>query len=72
MVTQAQVHGLGEFARLGFTLEHPDDHTVALLHEGRSVAIFSQTGASEKSLQRECALHLVKKHGWSGALWSKK
>lgn len=68
-MTQAQVQGLGEFARLGFTLHHPDDHVVALLHEGRSVALFSQTGATPESLQAECSRHLVKCHGWDGALW---
>ncbi len=72
MTTEAQIQGLGQFARWGFTLEHPDDHILLLLHEGETVSRFSQTGASEKSLQRECALHLVKCHGWSGCLWSRK
>ena len=69
MVTQLQVQGLGQFAQWGFTLKHPDDHIVALLHEGRSIALFSQTGATQESLQKECALHLVLKHEWGGALW---
>lgn len=72
MVTEAQIQGLGEFARWGFTLEHPDDHILLLLHEGEQVAHFSQTGATEKSLQEECARHLVEHHGWDGCLWSRK
>ena len=58
MPTQAQVQGLGEFARQGFTLEHPDDHVVLLMHEGELVSRFSQTGATEQSIQEECARHL--------------
>ncbi len=56
MTTQAQVQGLGEFADRGFTLEHPDGH------EGEQIAIFSETRATQKGLQRECARHLAKKH----------
>ena len=69
MVTEAQVQGLGEFARWGFTLEHPDDHVLVLTHEKEMVARFSQTGATPESLQEECAKHLVMKHGWDGCLW---
>ena len=72
MTTQAQVHGLGEFARCGFTLEHDGTITVFLLHEGELVARFSQVGATEESLQEECAKHLVTKHSWDGALWEKE
>ena len=72
MTTEAQVQGLGEFTNRGFTLEHPDDHMVLLLHEGEQVAIFSQTGATESGLQSECAAHLVMKHGWDGCLWGKE
>ena len=72
MTTVAQVQGLGEFARWGFTLGHPDDHTVVLLHEGRSIAIFSQTGTTEESIENECSRHLVMKHGWDGCLWPEK
>ena len=72
MTTQAQIQGLGEFARWGFTLYHPDDHVVALLHEGRSIALFNQTGATEKSIQAECARHLVMKHGLDGCQSSRK
>jgi len=72
MVTKAQVNGLGQFALWNFTLEHPDDHTLVLLHEGRSIGIFSQTGATQGSLQNECSLHLVKCHGWDGCLWSRE
>lgn len=68
MTTQAQIRGLGEFARWGFTLEHPDDHILLLLHEGERVAMFSQLGATPESLQEECARHLVIKHSWNGRL----
>ena len=63
MTTQAQVQGLGEFVRWGFTLEHHGDHVVVLQHQGELVARFSQTGATEQSLQAECARHLVTEHG---------
>lgn len=68
MTTQAQVQGLGEYARFGFTLEHCDDHVVELRHEGEFVARFSQLGATEESLQAECARHLANKHGRDGCL----
>ena len=64
MVTEVQVKGLGEFAKWGFTLEHPDDHLLLLMHEGEQVAVFSQTGATQESLQEECARHLEEKHLW--------
>ena len=69
MVTEVQVKGLGEFARRGFRLDHPDDHVLVLMHEEEMVARFSQTGATEESLQEECARHLVETHGWDGCLW---
>jgi hypothetical protein len=69
MLTEAQLWGLGNFASYGFTLEHPDDHIVVLFHQGGRVANFSQTGATEESIQAECARHLVMKHHWDGALW---
>ncbi len=72
MVTQAQTQGLGVFANFKFTLYCPDDHTVALLHEGRSIAIFRLTGATEESIQEKCCRHLALKHGWEGCLWSRK
>lgn len=72
MAVEAQNQGLGSFARWGFTLEHPDDHVVVLLHEGELLARFSQTGATEESLQAECSKHLVIKHGWDGCLWQKE
>ncbi len=62
MQTEAQIQGLGEFACQGFTLEHPDDHVLILMHEGEQVAVFSQTGVMQESLQEECARHLEKKH----------
>jgi hypothetical protein len=71
MTTQAQAQGLGTFEQHGFTLEHPNDHVVELHHEGKFVAWFSQTGATEHSLQAECARHLVNKHDWDGCLWSR-
>lgn len=71
-MTEAQVQGLGEFSRRGFTLEHPDDHIVALCHQGELVARFSQLGATKESLQDECTTHLVKCHGWDGCLWPGK
>jgi len=58
MTTEARVQCLGQFARWGFTLEHPDDHILLLIHEGEQIAVFSQTGATQESLQRECARHL--------------
>ncbi len=64
MATEVQVRGLGEFAGQGFTLEHPDDHLLLLMHEGEQVAVFSQTGATESSLQDECIKHLAENHGW--------
>ena len=72
MTTQAQVQGLGEFGRRGFTLEHLDDHVVLLLHQGELVGRFSQTGATQESLQEECGRHLAIKHGWDGCIWNRK
>lgn len=69
MTTQTQIQGLGEFARQGFTLEHPDDHVVVLLHEGEVIASFSQLGATGESLQAECSKHLAIKHGGYNCLW---
>ncbi|GAI45220.1 unnamed protein product [marine sediment metagenome] len=63
MTAQAQIQGLAEFARQRFTLEHPDDHVVILMHEGEQVAVFSQTGATPDSLQSECAKHLLMENG---------
>ena len=72
MTTQAQIQGLGEFARWGFTLEHDGSMAVFLFHEGELVGRFYQIGVTEESLQGECARHLVMKHGWNGCLWSRK
>ncbi len=41
MATEVQIKGLGEFAHRGFTLRHPDDHLLLLMHEGEQVAVFS-------------------------------
>lgn len=72
MNTEAQRQGLGPFEQRGFTLEHPGDHVLLLIHEGELVARFSQLGATEESIQAECALHLAKCHGWNGCLWSRE
>ena len=69
MTTKVQIEGLGQFAHFGFTLELEGALTVVLLHEGKPVGRFSQTGATEESLQAECALHLATKHGWDGCMW---
>ena len=68
MTTELQTKGLGEFARMGFTLHERDDHLVQLYHEGEEVATFSQLGATPESMQKECADHLIKE-GWDGAIW---
>jgi len=65
MTTRHQSQGLGEFAAHGFTLEHPDDHILLLMHQGEVLGMFSQTGATAESIQDECAEHLVTKHGWN-------
>jgi len=72
MTTQAQAQGLGQFTRCGFTLEHDGAMAVFLLHEGELIGRFSQTGATETSLQAECARHLTMKHGWDGCIWNRK
>jgi len=72
MPTQVQIQGLGQFGRRGFTLEHLGCEVVLLLHEGELVGRFSQIGATEESIQRECAQHLAKCHGWEGRLWSSR
>lgn len=64
MTTDAQVEGVGEFARWGFTLDHVIDDEVLLMHEGEQIASFLQTAATERSLQAECARHLAKRHGY--------
>ena len=71
MTTKVQIEGLGQFSRWGFTLQHPDDHLLLLMHEGELVARFSQTGATEESLQEECARHLALHHRWNGCIWNK-
>ncbi len=47
-----------EVMRQGFSLCHPDDHVVLLIHEGEQVAVFSQTGATRESIEAECESHL--------------
>jgi len=51
-----------ELIRQGFSLCHPDDHVVLLMHEGKQVAVFSQTGATRESIEAECETHLSKEH----------
>ncbi len=72
MVTEAQVPGLGGFAQCGFTLEHPDDHVLFLMHQDERIALFSQLGATEDTIQAECARHLAIHHGWDGCLWQRE
>ena len=62
MVRRAQIEGLGEFAHRGFTLKHPDNHGLFLMHEGERIAVFSKSGATSASLQAKCAEHLAKSH----------
>lgn len=64
MATRAQFNSQREFVTRGFTLKYPDDDVLVLLHEGEQVAVFSQTGAIESSLQMECIRHMVNYHGW--------
>jgi len=72
MVTEAQRQGLGTFVNFEFTLEHDGAMAIFLLHEDQLVARFSQLGATEQSLQKECANHLAMEHHWDGVLWSGK
>ena len=69
MATQAQFQGLGPFEQQGFTLQHDGAMALFLFHEGERIARFSQVGATQGSLQHECVLHLVMKHGGNGCLW---
>ncbi len=67
MTTRTQ-QGLGPFKQRGFTLESPDDRAIFLVHEGKFVARLNRLGATEEILQKECARHLIDKHGWNGRL----
>ena len=51
-----------ELMKQGFSLCHPDDHVVLLMHEGEQVAVFSQTGATRESIEMECEKHLLEEH----------
>ncbi len=53
METEAQRRGLGEYVRMGFTLEHDGATAVFLLHKGKLVGRFSQTGASARKAYKE-------------------
>ena len=50
MSDRTDIEALGDFAQKGFTLEHDGDHIVYLMHQGESIARFSQTGASSREL----------------------
>ena len=67
MTTEPEL-ALGPFAERGFTLEPDGDDIVFLLHEGETIARFSQTGATERTIQAEAAIHLAKEHAWDGCL----
>jgi hypothetical protein len=69
-VTEA--YALGTFAQRGFTLEQVADDDLSLFHEGEKVGTFSQIGADPSSIQKECADHLVKRHGWDGCIYDSK
>lgn len=71
MAINWQIVTLGEFARMGFSLVHPDDHAVILFHEGHRISTFCQAGATEESIQAECLRHLAAKHGWDGCIWKR-
>jgi hypothetical protein len=64
MTTGARFNSQREFVTSGFTLKYPDDDVMVLLHEGEQVAVFSQAGATESSLQLERIRHMVNCHGW--------
>ena len=51
-----------ELIKRGFSLCHPDDHVVLLMHEGEQVAVFSQTGATRESIEAEYKKHLLEEH----------
>ena len=51
-----------DLMKQGFSLCHPDDHVVLLMHEGEQVAVFSQTGATRESIEAECKKHLIEEH----------
>ena len=69
---QAQVQGLGEYVRMGFTLEHDGAMAVFLLHQNKLVARFSQLGATPKILLAGSIRHLAISHYWDGCLWAGK
>ena len=70
VVNNANANPLGEFSQRDFTLNNVDDHVVKLLHDGEVIASFSQSGATQHTLQAECALHLVRKHNWDGVVYT--
>lgn len=72
MIVQAQILEIGEFARMGFTLEYYGCEIVRLFHDGEMVTSFRQTEAIEQDIQAECARHLATRHGWDGCLWRRR
>ena len=52
-----------ELIKQGFSLCHPDDYVILLMHGGEQVAVFSQTGATKESIEAECEKHLSEEHG---------
>jgi hypothetical protein len=59
MIVRAQILDMGEFARMGFTLECYGCEVVRLLHDGEMVIGLKQTEATEQDIQAECARHLL-------------
>ena len=51
-----------ELIKRGFSLSHPDDDIVLLMHEDEQIAVFSQTGATRESIEVECKKHLLEEH----------
>ncbi len=72
MIVRAQILDMGEFARMGFTLECYGCEVVRLLHDGEMVTGLKQNEATEQYIQAECARHLAIYHGWDGCLWRRR
>lgn len=72
MVVNVTREVLGIYAERGFDLSEPDDHFLVLSHQGAEVVRFLQSGATQESIQAECARHLALRHGWDGCLYQAK
>ncbi len=57
-----KVSTLGDYYKLGFDLDTPDDDFLFLFHEGERIAVFSQTGATTDSIRVRCSSHLLVNH----------